>query len=145
MHTTEAIVLATRPVGEADAVCVLYTRDFGKIRALAQGIKKEEAKLRGHCEPPNRVSAGFVIGKNGERLVYAQALESYPRIRGDLDCMKAAWRALALIDQQCFEGERDERLWSILEKTLSDLDENGLSDATISEFNAKVTAAFGYG
>lgn len=145
MYFTEAIVLATHPVGEGDAVCVLYTRDFGKIRALAQGVKKEEAKLRGHIEPLTRASAGFVVGRNGERLVYAQALESYSRIRGDFDRLKAARHALALIDDQCFEGERDERLWSILKETLSDLDENGLSDATISEFNAKITAAFGYG
>ncbi len=145
MYQTEGVVLKKIAVGEADEFITFYTRDFGKMRALAQGVKKEQAKLRGHIEPLNRAALGFVIGRNGERLVYAQAIESYPSIREDLDRLTAARCVSALIDEQCFEGERDERLWSILEQTLHDLDEQGLSDTTIPLFKAQVSAALGYG
>ena len=51
MYTTEGIILKKIDVGEANALFTIYTKDYGKIRAVAQGVKKEGAKLQGHLEP----------------------------------------------------------------------------------------------
>ena len=142
MYATRAVVLKKMAVGEADELVTLYTADFGKIRARAQGVKKEGAKLRGHLETLTISVIGFVLGKNGERLTHSRMIESFPRIRGDSERLAAACQMARIIDDACMEGERDERLWSILEQGLRGLETSGHFD--ISRFQDFVKEALGY-
>lgn len=114
MYSTEGIVLTKIPAGEADALVTLYTRDFGKIRALVQGVKKEEAKLKGHVEPITLSRIQFVDGRRGERLTYAAAIHLFPRTRGDFQTYTAASRMVNLVDASCFPGQKDEPIWNLL-------------------------------
>lgn len=111
MYTTEGIVIKKTGCGEADALITLYTRDFGKMRAFAQGVKKKEAKLKGHLEPLNVCRIGFVLGKNGERLTYAEAIMSWPSIRENFWKTEAALCMAERIDIHCFPAEKDDMLW----------------------------------
>ena len=43
----EAIVLRTYKLAEADRICVLLTREHGKVRAVAHGVRKTLAAARG--------------------------------------------------------------------------------------------------
>ena len=113
-YITHAIVLKNIPAGEADAFVVLYTRDFGKLRAFAQGVKKESAKLRGHVEPLSLSWVQFVIGASGERLTYAHMMQSWPCIRNDFERYGAAHYLLELVDRHCLAGERDNTIWELL-------------------------------
>ena len=83
MYTTDAIVLKKIDVGEHDALYMLYTEGYGKMRAVAAGIKKPEAKLRGHLEPLSLSRIRFVTGKNRERIIGASLLNFWDGIRGD--------------------------------------------------------------
>lgn len=114
MYTTQGIVLKKINMGEADALFSIYTQEYGKIRAYAQGVKKEEAKLKGHLESLNLVSSGFVLGKQGERLVQASLLNPWPKIRFDWHRLSTAYYLAALVDQHCLAGERDINLWNFL-------------------------------
>lgn len=119
MYTTQGIVLKKIPAGEADATVILYTKDFGKMRVLATGVKKPEAKLKGHVEPFNFVNIQFVLGKYGERLTYCSALTVWPRTRSDLVRGALAAYMAALVDAHCFLGEKDENMWHLLLGTLN--------------------------
>ena len=113
-YATQAIVLKKISTGEMDAFVILYTRDFGKVRAFIQGVKKENAKLKGHVEPLSLISTQFVIGASGERLTYAQMLQSWPAIRNNFDRYGAASYMSELVDRHCFLGERDNAIWELL-------------------------------
>lgn len=114
MYSTEGIVIKKTDCGEADTLITLYTRDFGKMRALAQGIKKEEAKLKGHLELLNVCRIGFVLGKNGERLTHAEAIMSWPHIRENFEKIETALRIADIIDAHCFPAEKDDMLWKYI-------------------------------
>ena len=137
MYTTEGIILKKTDAGEAGALFTLYTRDFGKIRALAQGIKREGAKLKGHLEPLNLCRIGFVLGKNGERLTYAEMLNSWRGIRESLGKLEAALEAAALVDERCFPGEKDEGLWQMLLGHLRKIENEEKMDKDVPQFFAK--------
>lgn len=149
MYSTHGIILKKIDAGEADAFFVIYTKDFGKIRARAQGVKKEEAKLKGHCEPLNLVSVQFVLGKNGERLTHAEVINSWPSIRENLDKFKAAWYLVGLVDRHCFPGEKDEALWNMFSENLTVLNRGNFSREEIGRFldalERKLVAELGYG
>src|SRR5881275_2989971 len=59
-YSTEAVVLRSFRLGEADRVLHLYTLDRGRIGAIAKGIRKTKsrfgARLEPHAEPRFRLS-----------------------------------------------------------------------------------------
>src|SRR5438094_731485 len=50
-YRAEAIVLKGMDLGEADRIITLYTRSFGKVRAVAKGARRPTGRLAGHVEP----------------------------------------------------------------------------------------------
>ena len=147
IHTTQAIVLKKIPAGEADAVVVLYTSDFGKIRAYAQGVKKESAKLKGHVEPLSLSAIQFVIGTAGERLTYAQLLQSWPRTRDEFNRLSAAVYMMELVDRHCLVGQPDMSIWELLVTNLAMLNHESTRDIShmTNEFEKDFLHALGYG
>ena len=120
-HTTEGIVLAKIPHGEADALFTIYTRDFGKIRALAQGVQKESAKLRGHLEPLSLSRITFVQGRGGERLTHALLLERWFPPDMEYERVALAWQITDTVDRTCFPYQADPALWNLLRSHLEHL------------------------
>ena len=106
MYHTDAIILKRIEWGEADLLITALTRDFGKIRLLAQGARKHGAKLQGHIEPGSCSSISFVIGRNGYRITTAQLDEPFFAIRQSLSKLRARDGILQTLDQNLFE-ERD--------------------------------------
>src|ERR1700758_1719072 len=49
--TSEAVVLRTWPVHEADLIVSLFTRDYGKIRGVAKSALKSRRRFGGALEP----------------------------------------------------------------------------------------------
>ena len=147
MYATKGIILKKIDAGEADAFFVIYTEDFGKIRALARGVKKEGAKLKGHCEPLNLSGFQFVLAKNGERLTHAEMQEYWPGIRQEPEKTRAACTVLSLFDKHCLLGQKDEGLWNLLIATLSLLEKipAGTEVPFLNEFEAKFLECLGYG
>ena len=50
VQKTKAIVLGYYSLGEADRIIVFYTRDYGKVRAVARGARKIKSALCGRLE-----------------------------------------------------------------------------------------------
>ena len=151
MYSTQGIVLNKISVGEADAIFSIYTKDFGKIRAMAQGIKKEEAKLKGHLERFNLVDIAFVLGKSGERLTRASAINTWGRLRCDHQKTSAAFYITELVHKNCFEGQKDDGLWKLISESIRDLDEANPAanphfyDSFLNSFEKKLLELLGYG
>ncbi|MHB8651990.1 MAG: DNA repair protein RecO [Minisyncoccota bacterium] len=72
LYHTEAIVLRSVDTGESNRFYVLYTRDFGLVWALAQGVRELESKLRGHMKLWSVVDVTLVRGRALWRLTGAQ-------------------------------------------------------------------------
>ncbi len=149
MHHTEGIVLKKLDVGEHDALYSMYTRDFGKMRALAQGVRREEAKLRGHLEPLSLARVQFVIGRGGEKLIGATLADFFPRLRSREHTLLVAAEIAREVDIQCFPGEKDTQIWELLNHTFAVLDHEEFSEDDMSpfltDFRARFRVSLGYG
>ncbi len=75
IHTTPGFVIDSRPYGEAGKIYSVFTREFGLIRAAAQGIRLERSKLRYHIAENSLGVFSFVRGKEYWRLTSAERLE----------------------------------------------------------------------
>jgi DNA repair protein RecO (recombination protein O) len=70
---SEAIVLRTYPVREADLLVTLFTRAEGKVRGMARAAKKSKRRFGGALEPLTYVRAHY---EDRERLDSCDVLES---------------------------------------------------------------------
>jgi DNA repair protein RecO (recombination protein O) len=59
LHDTEAFVLRTFSVQEADKICVFLTRDTGKVRGVAHGARRLKSRYGASLEPFTLVSLSY--------------------------------------------------------------------------------------
>lgn len=79
IYTTRGIVLSERPIGEADRIYNILTRELGKLQARGIGVRKNNSKLRGNIEPFSLSSISFVKGKEYWRITSAEFIKSISR------------------------------------------------------------------
>jgi DNA repair protein RecO (recombination protein O) len=61
---TEAVVLRSIRLGEADRVLHLYTEDRGRIGAVAKGVRRVKSRFGGRLEPLSRVKLVLHEGRS---------------------------------------------------------------------------------
>jgi len=78
LRETEAIVLRTYPMREADLLVTLFTRAEGKVRGVARSAKKSKRRFGGALEPLTYVSAFYDVKERQDlaRLDACEVLES---------------------------------------------------------------------
>lgn len=67
-YHTQAVVLSRIPIKESAVLLTLLTEEFGLIRARAEGLRKEGAKLAHALQTLDRCEVTLVRGKDGWRL-----------------------------------------------------------------------------
>jgi len=92
LKESEAIVLRTYPLREADLLVTLFTRQEGKVRAVARAAKKSKRRFGGALEPLTFVRAYY---EDRERLELAR-LDSCDVLESPLAFAVTYPRAIAL-------------------------------------------------
>ena len=112
------IVLRSFPFGEADRVVVLLSPDNGKLRTVAKGIRKTKSRFGGRLEPFTHVELVLYEGRNLDTITQVDAIESFPRLREDLDRVTAASTMLETADAVAQENEQSRALFGLLQNGL---------------------------
>jgi DNA repair protein RecO (recombination protein O) len=118
----EAVVLRHSDWGEADRLLVLFTREQGKVRAIAKGARKVTSRKAGHIEPFTHVK--LQLGKGRDLLIVTQAetIDAFSALREDLTRTGYASYVIELLDRFTPEGEAGvPALFRLLTETLSRL------------------------
>jgi DNA repair protein RecO (recombination protein O) len=78
LRESEAIVLRTYPMREADLLVTLFTRAEGKVRGVARSAKKSKRRFGGALEPLTYVRAFYDVKERQDlaRLDACEVLES---------------------------------------------------------------------
>lgn len=68
-YRDEAVVLRTHQLGEADRIITLLTRQYGKVRAVARGVRRSSSKFGSRLEPFNHVDVQLAEGRGSLDVV----------------------------------------------------------------------------
>ncbi len=60
VYTSEALILRTYKLGEADRIVVFLTRDRGKKRGVAKGARRPKSRFTGALEPMTRAGVAYL-------------------------------------------------------------------------------------
>src|SRR2546430_11413135 len=73
-YSTEAVVLRSFRLGEADRVLHLYTEAHGRVGAVAKGVRKTMSRFGARLEPLSHVELGLHRGRGELQTVTAAQL-----------------------------------------------------------------------
>lgn len=122
------IILNKYNVGEADRIYTIYTLEAGKIKAIARGARKPQAKLAGHLEEFNLVEL-TVVRKNGLGRITGSLIENnFSRLRNELDALRCAFTATHMLNRLTEAEDRDENSFQLLVQFLEALNAEAQKD-----------------
>lgn len=76
-YRDEAVVLRTHKLGEADRIVTMLSREHGKIRAVAKGVRRTASKFGARLEPFMVADIQCYIGRSLDIIQQAESLGSY--------------------------------------------------------------------
>lgn len=115
LYRDHGIVLRTYKLGEADRIVVFITKDHGKVRAVAKGVRKTKSKFGSRLEPMSHVAVQFYEGR-GELDIVTQvdSVDHFRPIRDDLDRIARGSAMVEAVDQMALDREPNPRLYQML-------------------------------
>lgn len=114
-----AIILRHTDWGEADRLLWLFTREIGKVHAVAKGVRKPRSRKAGHLEPFTRAELLLAYGRDLPIITQAESKEAYLPLREDLVRLGYASYIVELLDRFTYEEGENIGLYRILNDTLS--------------------------
>ncbi len=76
-YRDEAVVLRTHKLGEADRIITMLSRQHGKIRAVAKGVRRTGSKFGARLEPMMVADIQCYVGRSLDIIQQAESLGSY--------------------------------------------------------------------
>ena len=119
---TRAVVLGSRPLGEADRIVVLFARELGRVDAVVKGVRRTKSRWGGRLEPFNVCDLVLFRGRTLYTVTQAQLVGVFPRLREDREAMTAAAVACEAAAGLFGEEEEHERVFNLLRNALRDID-----------------------
>ena len=144
----QGIVIKKTDTGEHNQLVTLYTKEFGKVTAVAKSLKKNTSKQAGHLDILNLANFIFVSGKNYPIITSAQSLETFNGIKASLAKSFLAFFFLEALDNLVYENDKDPALWDFLNSKLEELDKletlNGNFNLFFSGLKDGLSGVLGY-
>jgi DNA repair protein RecO (recombination protein O) len=123
-YKTEAVVLRSLRLGEADRVLHLYTLDRGRVGAVAKGIRKTKSRFGARLEPLSHVELLLHQGSGELQTVTGvELVRSHRRTREDSYRLGLGLVGAEAMLRLFTEQERNPRAFEALTRFLDVLDE----------------------
>ncbi len=118
-YETEAVVLRAIRYSEADSVLTLFTRERGRVAAIAKGARRATSRLGGRLQPGVRLHVTLHEGRGELGTVRGAAvLDANAGLWAAGHRLQAAGCVLESVMRVMPDGEPSEDAWNLLQRTL---------------------------
>ncbi|MDB9458173.1 DNA repair protein RecO [Dolichospermum circinale CS-1225] len=122
-YKATGINLKTQPLGESDKIVTILTQEFGLIRAVATGARKQNSSLGGKM-------GMFVInellispGKNLSIIIEAQTIKNYPGLSRNLGKLAASQYLAEIVLCQSLSEQPQIELYELFNKKIQRIED----------------------
>jgi DNA repair protein RecO (recombination protein O) len=116
---SDAIILKTYPLGEADRIVVFFSRDHGKVRGVANGARKMKSRFGAALEPLAHSRIQFFERENRDlvRIRTADLLDSPMGLFADYERAVFAAELVDLTDRFVQEHQPQDAVFRLVRMT----------------------------
>ncbi len=125
LHQSDAIILKTYPLGEADRIVAFFTRDRGKVRGVANGARKMKNRFGASLEPLAHSRIEYFEKENRDlvRIQSVELLDSPMKLFQDYDRAVCAAQMIDLVDRFLPEHEPQDAVFRLVRVTVQALEQ----------------------
>ncbi len=123
LYTTDALILRTYQLGEADRIVVFLTSDRGKKRGVANGARRTKSRFGGGLEPLTLARVSYFEREQRDlvRLSYVDPVRS-PLLSADVDVLGHVGYFAELFDECAPEADPNATLFRLGAAVVDSLD-----------------------
>ncbi|MEL7084659.1 MAG: DNA repair protein RecO [Cyanobacteria bacterium P01_G01_bin.4] len=129
LYRATGINLKVTPLGEADRIVTILTDEYGLVRAVAPGARKQKTQLGGNTELFAINELVLVEGRSLDRISQADRVQSLPYLRSSLTRLTVAQYWAEVVLYQALSDQPQRELFLLLVEHLERL-ERSSSDAS---------------
>lgn len=142
---TSGIVIRRINLGEADKILTILTRDRGKIRVVAKGVRRPKAKLAGFSDMFHYNDFILAKGRNLDIVTSATTVERFVFDGIELEKIGVMYYLCELVDKLMEETNEVKGIFELLRETLHYIKNHDASTALVkSYFEMKMLLLLGY-
>lgn len=123
---TEAFVIKSFRYGDTSRIVTLFTREKGKLSAIAKGIRNHKSNLSGTIGTMNHISVILYYKDNRELQLVSKAefVNSYPEIFKSMEKLSSAYRIIEFLNKYVTEHYSDSPIFDLLVNIYSGLNKS---------------------
>ncbi len=145
--TTEALVIGSMRYREADRIITLYTKDRGRVGAIAKGVRRTKSKVGGRLEPYALVQVSLHTGHGLYTVCGVETLRTFQGVRDQLFRMEEGARLLASVRHLFPAEEANLPVFNLLVRgvaRLAEAPDASAACAVVLAVNLKLLSLMGY-
>ncbi|MBI4067496.1 DNA repair protein RecO [Candidatus Gottesmanbacteria bacterium] len=145
-YKTEGIVIKRSNFSEVDKIITIFTRNHGKLKILAKGVRKIKSRRAPHIELFNYVRVFLHHGRNFDILTEAESIETYGFMKKNLKKITTAYYLSELVDDLCPEGQEHNNILFHLREEFRHLNSQNFTalQKTIDDFSLMIITELGF-
>jgi DNA repair protein RecO (recombination protein O) len=143
-HAANAVVLRRIDLGEKDRILTLYTKEQGKLSAVAKGARRPGSRLAGASEPFTYLKLLLATGRDLDIVSQAEIKESFPNVKSQVTSVAYGIYILELVSQFVDERQPNADLFDTLLSSMYVLESGVDPEITTRYFELQLLSALGY-
>jgi DNA repair protein RecO (recombination protein O) len=144
IYSVEALVLRTRALGEADRVVTLFSRERGKLQAVARGVRRSASRFGGRLDFFTRLQARLHGGRTFDVLTAVRTVRTMWERLVDPQVFAAVSYVAEVIDALCEPDLAVPELYEVLCEFQDAVAAAGASDGLLAATEYHVLRALGF-
>lgn len=142
-YKTEGIIIKRKNFGEADRILTVFTKNQGKIKIVAKGVRKISSRRSSHIELLNQSILTIHDGKI-PILTEAETIKHYSILKNDLKKCGFAFYICELIDGLLAEHQENRAVFNLTQDVLVRLQTETNPKNLISKFEGDLLTSLGF-
>ncbi len=144
LHKIEGFVIKRNNFNEADRILTVFTKQSGKVRIKATGVRRIASRRSPHVELLNLSLLTVYQGRNIQTLIEAETIESFSDIKKNLKKVGFAYHICELINKLCPENQENRQVFNLILDILTKLAKEDNIKATIDKFEINLLGLLGF-
>lgn len=132
-YTAEGIILKRTNFGEADRIITCFTKDHGRVKGVAKGVRRITSRRSPHLEVFNHVIVTLHRGREIDSVMDVYTKKNFIGVRGDWQKTALAFNLIELVERLCPERQEHNYIYNLLLGTLTKLDIEIELDKTMAQ------------
>lgn len=117
-----AIILNKRDVGETDRIYTMYSLEGGKIRSVAKGVRKPQAKLAASLETVTLADVNIARSRGMGKITGSIVEKNFTALKKDEAALFNVFAVFQLLDRLVNFENPDKDVFQLLQKYLESVD-----------------------